>query len=68
MNYVLTGSIGHITRPVAIKLLEKGHKVTIITSNADRVKEIESLGATAAVGSVEDVDFLIMWRLLKKQK
>jgi uncharacterized protein YbjT (DUF2867 family) len=58
MKYVLTGSIGHITKPLAKKLLEKGHNVTIITSNADRVKEIESLGASAAVGSVEDVSFL----------
>jgi uncharacterized protein YbjT (DUF2867 family) len=58
MKYVLTGSIGHITKPLVTKLLEKGHQVTIITSNADRTKEIESLGASAAVGSVEDVNFL----------
>lgn len=58
MKYVLTGSTGHITKPLAIKLLEKGHQVTIITSHSERVKEIESLGATAAVGSIEDGSFL----------
>jgi uncharacterized protein YbjT (DUF2867 family) len=50
MNYVITGSIGHISKPIVKKLKEAGHHVTVITSNSDRVKEIESLGATAFVG------------------
>ncbi len=58
MKYVLTGSTGHITKPTAEQLVKAGHQVTIITSSADRVKEIEALGAKAAVGSVLDSAFL----------
>jgi uncharacterized protein YbjT (DUF2867 family) len=58
MNYVITGSIGHISKPIVTKLLAAGHSVTVITSNADKSKVIEALGAKAAVGSIEDVTFL----------
>lgn len=58
MNYVITGSLGHISKPVVQKLKASGHSVTVITSNAGKTKEIEALGATAAVGSVEDRNFL----------
>lgn len=58
MNYVITGSIGHISKPVVEALKKGGHGVTVITSKNDRMKEIESLGAKAAVGSVEDGSFL----------
>lgn len=58
MNYVITGSLGHISKPVVQKLKAKGHLVTVITSNSGRVKDIEALGAMAAVGSVEDRHFL----------
>jgi uncharacterized protein YbjT (DUF2867 family) len=58
MKYVITGSVGNISKPVSEKLLAAGHNVTIITSNANKRKTIEELGAIAAVGSVEDVQFL----------
>lgn len=58
MKYVITGSVGHISRPLTQKLLAAGHQVTVITSSNDRKKEIEELGAKAAVGSVENVDFV----------
>lgn len=58
MNYVITGSIGHISKPVVEKLVSAGHTVTVITSKAERVADIEALGAKASVGSVEDVAFL----------
>lgn len=58
MKYVLTGSTGHITKPLAEKLISAGHHVTIISSSASKVQEIESMGATAAIGSVEDKDFI----------
>ena len=58
MKYTITGSLGHISRPIVTALVKAGHEVTVITSSKDRAKEIESLGAKAAVGSVEDVDFL----------
>lgn len=58
MKYILTGSLGHITKPIALALVKAGHSVTIISSNADRKEAIEQIGATAAIGSVEDATFL----------
>jgi uncharacterized protein YbjT (DUF2867 family) len=58
MKFTLTGSLGNTSKPLAEILVAAGHKVTIITSSADRIKEIEALGAKAAVGSITDVAFL----------
>jgi uncharacterized protein YbjT (DUF2867 family) len=58
MNYVITGSIGHISKPIINQLVAANHQVTVITSNAERVVEIEALGAIAKVGSVEDATFI----------
>lgn len=58
MKYVITGSTGHISKPLAQQLVAAGHQVTIITSSAAKTDEIKQLGATPAVGSVEDLDFL----------
>lgn len=58
MHYVLLGSLGNITKPLAQQLIVKGHKVTIVTSDAGKAAAITALGATPAVGSVEDTDFL----------
>jgi uncharacterized protein YbjT (DUF2867 family) len=59
MNLIITGSLGHISRPLTKELLQKGHKVTVISSKPERKKDIQALGATAAIGSIEDVNFLI---------
>ncbi|MBL0745811.1 SDR family oxidoreductase [Chryseolinea lacunae] len=58
MNIVLTGSISNVGKPLTQQLVRNGHSVSVITSKAERVKEIESLGATAVVGSMFDVPFL----------
>jgi uncharacterized protein YbjT (DUF2867 family) len=58
MNYVITGSLGHISKPLVQKLKASGHSITVITSNTGKSKDIEALHATPAVGSVEDLDFL----------
>ena len=58
MNYVITGSLGHISKPVIEHLVASGHHVTVVTSNEANKEKIESLGANAAVGSVEDGDFV----------
>ena len=58
MKYVVTGSLGNISKPLAEKLIAAGHDVTIVSSKADKIAQIEALGAKAAIGSVEDVDFL----------
>jgi uncharacterized protein YbjT (DUF2867 family) len=59
MKIAVTGSLGHISKPMSIKLLQKGHEVTIVSSNADRRDDIVSLGATAAIGDLLDRDFLL---------
>lgn len=58
MKIIISGSLGPISRPLATKLIAEGHDITVISSNKDRQKEIETVGAKAAIGSVEDVDFL----------
>lgn len=58
MKIVLTGSTGHISKPLAESLLQKGHSVTIISSNPKKQTVIEAMGAEAAIGSMEDADFL----------
>ena len=58
MKIIVTGSLGHIGKPLTEELVQKGHSVTVISSKAERRQAIEALGATAAIGSMEDVDFL----------
>jgi uncharacterized protein YbjT (DUF2867 family) len=58
MKYVLTGSIGNISKPLAQSLVAAGHEVTIISSNESRKSDIEGLGAKPAIGSVLDSSFL----------
>lgn len=58
MKITLTGSLGHIGKPLTQKLIEKKHTVTVISSNPARSKEIEALGAIPAIGALQDVDFL----------
>jgi len=59
MNIVITGSLGNISKPLAISLIAKGHSVSVISSNPEKQKEIEAIGAKAAIGSIEDINFLI---------
>lgn len=58
MKYVLTGGAGHITKPLAEKLLATGHAVTVIGRNPGNLKSLTDKGAKAATGSVEDTAFL----------
>lgn len=57
-NYIITGSIGHISKPLVEGLLKAGKNVSVVTSSTERVAEIEKLGAKALVGSVQDLNFL----------
>ena len=59
MRITITGSLGHISKPLTTALVQKGHTVTVISSNPKKQKDIEALGANAAIGSLEDVEFLI---------
>lgn len=58
MNIVLTGSLGNIGKPLTKELVQKGHSVTVISSSPGRQKDIEALGAKAAIGTMEDAGFL----------
>lgn len=57
-KYIITGSIGHISKPIVEALVKAKHEVTVITSKKENVAAIESLGAKAAVGSVADATFI----------
>lgn len=58
MKIILTGSLGHISKPTASQLVKLGHEVTVISHSAKRAAEIEALGATPAIGSITDEAFL----------
>jgi uncharacterized protein YbjT (DUF2867 family) len=58
MKITITGSLGNISKPLTKELVQKGHTVTVISSNTERQKEIEALGAKAAIGKMEDAEFL----------
>jgi uncharacterized protein YbjT (DUF2867 family) len=58
MKYVITGSLGNISKPLTTKLLSAGHDVTVITSKEANRSAIEDMSAKAAVGSVEDALFI----------
>lgn len=58
MKIIVTGSLGNISKPLSQQLIKAGHAVTVISSNAEKQKEIAALGANAAIGRLEDVHFL----------
>jgi uncharacterized protein YbjT (DUF2867 family) len=58
MKIIVTGSLGHVGKPLTQLLVQKGHSVTVVSHNPERQKDIEALGAKAAIGSMEDAGFL----------
>ena len=58
MNIIVTGSLGNISQPLATALVQQGHAVTVISSQLGKQAGIEALGASAAIGSLEDAGFL----------
>ncbi len=57
-NYLITGSIGNISKNIVEGLVKAGHSVNVITSSYERVSEIEKLGAKALIGQLQDLAFL----------
>ncbi|MEO6151165.1 MAG: NAD(P)H-binding protein [Mucilaginibacter sp.] len=58
MKITIAGSLGHISHVLTKELVQKGHTVKVISSNPNKQKDIEELGAAAAIGSLEDAAFL----------
>src|SRR3954469_15659853 len=58
MKFVITGSTGHISKPLTTQLVQAGHDVIVVSSSPERKATIEAIGAKAAIGSVEDAAFL----------
>jgi uncharacterized protein YbjT (DUF2867 family) len=58
MKITVTGSLGNISKPLATQLVKEGHQVTVVSSSPDKAEAIKTLGATPAIGSVDDVAFL----------
>lgn len=58
MKFTITGSLGNISKPLVEILVKNGHAVTVISSNAQKVQDIEAPGAKAAIGSIADTTFL----------
>jgi uncharacterized protein YbjT (DUF2867 family) len=59
MKFIVTGSLGNISKLLAQELVQKGHRVTVISSKPEKQKDIEAIGEVAAIGTLEDVDFLV---------
>jgi len=59
MKITITGSLGNVSRPLAERLVEAGHHVTIISHNPNKANEIKSINAKPLIGSVEDISFLV---------
>lgn len=58
MKIIVTGCLGNIGKPLTLELVQKGHQVIGINHTTEKQQEIEELGASAAIGSIEDVAFL----------
>ncbi len=58
MKYVIIGAAGNISKPLTEQLLAAGHQVTVIGRNEKNLLPLTEKGATAGIGSVDDIDFL----------
>ena len=57
-TYVITGATGHTGKPIALGLLEKGHKVRIISRSEEKARELIIKGAELYLGDTQDVALL----------
>lgn len=59
MKITVTGSLGNISKRLTEQLVDKGHEVTVISHSPEKVQAIEALNAKPAIGSLNDIDFLV---------
>jgi uncharacterized protein YbjT (DUF2867 family) len=57
-TYVITGATGHTGKPITLSLLEKGHKVRIISRSAEKAHELTQKGAELFTGDTTDAELL----------
>jgi uncharacterized protein YbjT (DUF2867 family) len=58
MNYVITGSLGNISKPITEELIKQGQQVSVISSKPENAESIKSLGARPLIGSIDDANFV----------
>jgi uncharacterized protein YbjT (DUF2867 family) len=58
MKIIVTGSLGNISKPLTEILVAQGHAVTVVSSDPNKQRAIEILGAIPSIGSISDVGFL----------
>lgn len=58
MKITVTGALGNISKPLTEILVQQGHQVTVISSQPERAGAITQLGATPAIGTIFDRNFL----------
>jgi uncharacterized protein YbjT (DUF2867 family) len=51
MKIVVTDSLGNISKPLTTEFVQEGYLVTVISRKPEKQKDIETLGAMAAIGS-----------------
>lgn len=56
--YVITGATGNTGSVIAENLLKAGQKVKVVGRHADKLQKLVDLGAVAAIGDLEDSQFL----------
>ncbi|HEY9515760.1 MAG TPA: NmrA family NAD(P)-binding protein [Gemmatimonadaceae bacterium] len=57
-TYVITGATGNTGRPTTLGLLEKGHRVRIISRSPEKSKELTDRGAELFIGDTRDQSLL----------
>jgi uncharacterized protein YbjT (DUF2867 family) len=58
MKYVITGASGNTGKIIAKNLLQAGKQVIAVSRNESKIQDLLELGATVAIGDLEDTDFL----------
>ena len=56
--YVIVGATGNTGKRISEALLAAGKQVTVISRDAEKVKDLVAKGAIAAIGDLHDVAFL----------
>ena len=57
-TYTITGATGNTGMPIALGLLEKGHKVRIISRNKEKAQDLINKGAELFIGDQSDISLL----------